>query len=501
MKSERKHNLLFWLLIGMALVSFLFVFFTRMHRIGVFDGDDWTYIGYARDALPNAKAWNPTRVFPEIFMPLVGAIAAFVVTPLTGDYLNAMTLTYAFVFSVCIAGYILIFSWSMKKSFHLENQQMVVCIALFLTAHFWIFRTGYEENSYLFLTRNLTCVFYYTIPTIWNAALVILFEEAPNIWKDSSMRNKGILVLAIYLAIYSNLFSSIVLVAYCGVVILQRIIWKAIREKGKAQLAVSIKQNAIYVGIIAIWLVSLLFEFKGGRAGSVGTAGGLTGVRNAASYLNSSLKNINKYFMIFTIGTVLLTIGSVVNRIIRKEDREEKKFLGKEVRFLLCAGVTALYQVLLCGVTSLSGYLSCADVQISIYFFLLAALFYAVCYVLKRFNVVEILLPLILCIAIFNCNTQGKTFQDSYQSGVPEKMATAMTKDLYEQILEADRIHLKEMNLYVPAFRNSADNWPMANYLGERMAQTLYKHGQISEPMNITVCLSQDKNELFGIGE
>ena len=80
-------------------------------------------------------------------------------------------------------------------------------------------------------------------------------------------------------------------------------------------------------------------------------------------------------------------------------------------------------------------------------------------------------------------------------------MATAMTKDLYEQILEADRIHLKEMNLYVPAFQNSADNWPMANYLGERMAQTLYKHGQISEPMNITVCLSQDKNELFGIGE
>lgn len=500
MKAKEGKNKLFYVLLWIACAAFLLVFFTRIHRIGVFDSDDWTYIGYARDALPNAKAWNPTRVFPEIFMPAVGAVAAFVVTPLTGDYLNSIALTCAVVYAACIASYILFFTWSANRAFQLNKWQTAVCALFFMTAHFWIFRVDYEANTFLFFSRNLTCIFYYTIPTLCNAALVFLFEERPKFWDEISVGAKGGLLLVIYLAVYSNMFSSIVLVAYCGVVILQRVVWAAIRKKNRVCFMSGLRDNLVYVGIIGIWLISLMFELNGGRAESVGTTGGIEGLRSAAHYLADSFADTNSFFRLFAIVTGMLALAvAIYETAYRGKDTQRQKFLGKEFRFLLAAAVTALYQVLLCGVTSLSDYLNCADVQISIYLFLLASLFYAACYVLKRIPLYEALLPVVLCVAVFNCNTQGKTYQDLYMRDVPEKTATAISRDIYQQVVDADQRHLTKMDLYVPSFGNQGDNWPLANYLGEIMSRTLYKHGQISRPIEITVVLDQEKNELYGI--
>ena len=77
-----------WLLLAFI---FFFVWYTQIHPISLFDGDDWRYVSDSRSAVPIWGAWNPSRIFPEIFMPLCSGAAAYVVYPLLGNYLQAMT--------------------------------------------------------------------------------------------------------------------------------------------------------------------------------------------------------------------------------------------------------------------------------------------------------------------------------------------------------------------------------------------------------------------------
>ena len=80
--------------------SFLFVFFTQVHPLVIYDGDDWRYIAYTRQALPSWNEWNPSRVFAECFQPLMGYFAAYVLTPILGDYLHAQTAAVALLLSL-----------------------------------------------------------------------------------------------------------------------------------------------------------------------------------------------------------------------------------------------------------------------------------------------------------------------------------------------------------------------------------------------------------------
>lgn len=487
-----------YLLLGVLSFIFLLVFFTRIHPIGVFDGDDWAGIALVRDAVPSSSSWNPTRVFPELAMPAVGFLAAYFVTPLVGDYLQAITLTYGFVLSACICAYLLLFFWFARNEFRLMGWRAFPAAVLFLTAHFWMLRSSTEGNAHLFLARNLTCYFYYTIPSLCGGMLVLLLERRPDLWRQSTAAAKGLLALAVYLAINSNLFSSIVLIAYCGTVLLQRFIWPVLRKK--TALKSALRENGFYAAAVAVWLCSLVLEVRGGRAGSVGTSGGISGITAAARNLAAAFGKLNKFFALFTVGTCVLA-AAVFLRRRKKRDEKEDAFLARMFRFFLAGAVTALYQVLLCGVTGLSSYLTFADVQISIFFFLLLFLFSAVSYLMETLPVYETVLPLVLCFALFNCNRAGATYRDAYQEIPNANLASAVSRSVYQQIQEADQSGLQEMELYVPVFESYEDNFPLPAYVGAVLSRTLYEHGQISNPINITVVPTRELNVMLGLEE
>lgn len=482
------------LLLGVLSFVFLFVFFTRIHPIGVFDGDDWAGIALVRDAIPSPSSWNPTRVFPELAMPAVGFLAAYFVTPLVGDYLRAITLTYGFVLSACICTYLLLFFRFAKNEFRLTGWRAFPAAILFLTAHFWLLRSGTEGNAHLFLARNLMCYFYYTIPSLCGGMLVLLLEQRPDIWQRSTAAGKGMLVLAAYLLINSNMFSSIVLIAYCGTVLLQRLFLPTVRKK--MAFGAALGENGFYAAIVAVWLCSLVLEVRGGRAGSIGTSGGAAGIAAAARNLAGAFGMVNKFFALFTLGTCALAAAFWK---WKKGDEEAALFLKREFRFLLSGAVAALFQVLLCGVTGLPSYLTFADVQISVFLYLMLFLFSGVCYLIKNMPVYEAVLPLVLCFALFNCNRVGATYRDAYQEIPNANLAAAVSRSVYQQILEADRNGQQEMELLVPVFEGYEDNFPLPNYVGAVLSRTLYEHGQISRPIEITVVPTWELNAALGL--
>ena len=63
----------------------LFIFFTQVHGLMPYDGDDWVNLSKMRAAIPKWHGFNPVKVLPEDLFPIVGYIAAYVVTPRLHD--------------------------------------------------------------------------------------------------------------------------------------------------------------------------------------------------------------------------------------------------------------------------------------------------------------------------------------------------------------------------------------------------------------------------------
>ena len=482
-----------------AIFIILFVFFSRVQPILVLDSDDWTFLAFSREALPAVGAWNPSRVLPEILTPAVGAVAAHVVEPILGDYLKAITVTYAFAVAAMILVYLICFSRVLSKVCRLGAVQNMIVTAMFLAVHFWVLRGGYEDNSYLFHARNLTCYFFYTIPTLLCASLVLIFEVDPDAWGRASVTGKGLLLLAAYLAIFSNVFSSIVIAAYAGVVLLQKLLTGGIGKGSFKKLWTVLKEGVFFVGIILVWLTSFLFELTGGRADAVGLDHADGDQSAVFSTLAQSLGSMNKHFCLFVLAGCLFAVVILVLSLRKKDKDGHVAFYGPRFfRFAAAAVVTTVYQMLLCGATGLTHYLMFGDVLITIFFFALMALFTVVLYVLAEVPKVGVLLPLALCVAVSFCNTRDNTFRESNYHDGPSAVTATVAEDMYRQLMDAQEQGLTQAVVKVPVF-DDPYNWPLPTYIGDVMARTLYEHGQLKWPMKVTIELDPERNELLGM--
>ena len=103
----------------------------RLRRIALFDSDSWYYAYYHRDPWPIWQFWNPTRVFPEVFMPVVTEFSAHVIYPLIGDYFFSLTIGYATVVSAAVA----LLTWMVYSHFQKEGCNAFEC-AVLVTAVF-----------------------------------------------------------------------------------------------------------------------------------------------------------------------------------------------------------------------------------------------------------------------------------------------------------------------------------------------------------------------------
>lgn len=481
------------------ILVFLFfaIFFTRVHPLILFDGDDWNYISYSRNAVPMGNRWNPTRILPETLMPLCGYIAAYIVAPLTQNYVLSVTVVCAVVVSVVITLYLYLFARAMENVFRLSKPQVMMIAALFLLAHFWVLRSEMRGNMHLFLAADLTCYFYYTIPTLLNAGCVLLFEADKDFWKKTGDIGKGLLLLAVYLLICSNLFSSIVLAVYAGVTLLLDCVVPSIREKSASAWKKNLRENGVFLGIIAGWLVSLALEAQGGRANAMGTSLSAESGEKVWSLFLDTLSQMNRYFMVFFAAVAAVSIVLLV--VSRRRAPEDRLFCRKVCTYVLCAGATALYLLLLCSVGGLTWYITRADVLLAFFFYALLILVLCGIYVIKKLPRFATFLPVLSFIILFNCNTEGKTFRDAYYQADRFESETvyAITMNAYDRITEACRNGETEIVIYVPEF--GGNNWPLSSYTAGRMSLTLYEHSQIEYPITVEMVPNDELCEASGL--
>lgn len=490
-RKQRVYKTAWYLLI----FGIMFLWFARVKPLVPYDGDDWLYLSYARKAVPLWGDWNPARVLPEVLMPLCGAVAAYVVMPLTGDYIGSITIVSAAVVSGFITLYVGCFEWLIVRKFSLSSASSVLISGLFLLLHFLVYRSLDSDNGYLFLCLDLTCYFYYLIPALLNCSLVMFLMAGgyETHLQQGSMEKKGLFFAVVYFAVFSNLPDSVILAIYAGV----RVLLSFVKEiRGKFNWKKLLKENGIYWIILIAWLISAVFELCGARAqDDMGyRLSFLQSLKETAYRLVMGIKGWNRMFLLLT-AVVVVSAGVL---LVRQKGEQEKHFLGWAGTVLLCTVVMALAAIVLCAKVDIT-YITRAEYIFGIYFYGFLLLLSILAYLVRKQPKILLVLPLLLCILVSETHTAGKTFLNANFLGVDAEICEAIDNDLIDQILTASRAGQEEVTIHAPASDRSS-NWPIAYYVGDRIANTLFEHGILERPIRVTVEPDPDMNRKYGLG-
>lgn len=445
-----------------------FVFFFQIHPLVPFNSDDWINMGMARRAYPSFAFWNPTKVFPECFEPFVASFAAFFVTPLIGDYLNAMTITNAAVVSLFIIIYLYSFQKLLEHKFTIRKLSVFSIVLLFAILHFVILKTEEANNEYLLYSHDCNCYYHYTIPNLLCASLVMWLMRC-NI---NTIRNRlsiGILCFVSYLALCSNLYSTIILTAYLGSVLLIDVFQA--NHKEPRWIVTFVKHHWYSLLIILLWFIVQLIEVNGRRATSYGHLDQPL-LQEVELTFNSFLSI--RYNIKFILFILFITLGTICVYFVNEKKR--LSLIGKTPFVFFCSLIISITYLILLSSRVSSRYILRGDVIFGYSFFLLLPIAFCICYLCEKIKYFKIAIPCFIVFALFELNSHNNVFKDiQFEYGLNAQSCLTLDKYIINRVCEADAQSKDTVIIQVPKF-NDDDNWPLSIDLSKSVGTTLYKH-------------------------
>ena len=459
----------------MLVFLYVFVFYTRMHPLYMFDIDDWYHVYMTRPIYPIWNGFNPSKVLPEILMPLVFEIAMSVIYPFCFDITLSMCIATSAVLALLFTTYIYCFYNLLRIKIGLSQNESIVVSLLFFLFHFLIYRANnIFPNKYAFYSYDVACYYHYIIPSVINASLVMYFI-ANNTFSTKGIGHikAGILALIVYLAIFSNLYSNIILVAYVFLDFLSQM-------KKNIKNSVNLRKPfyCIHIIILSTWIIALIFEANGGRSKIVGDTDMWYAIENAfLTLFHFLVHGMNKFFLLIVGVCVVYALLQV-----------------KRYPLMLIASFGSIFIVLLYYVLLSSKvnplYVERTDAIFGFSFYIILFVTLSISLLVRHHPMSMIFMPFLACAIIFQTNIKNRTFLGiEYES--PEKIRYLNNKYINE-IINASKSHQESLQIVVP-FYQGTDNWPLGLTTFDRMRANLQKHGLIedSDKMEIEVVVER----------
>ena len=471
----------------------MFIFFTGAHPLIAYDGDDWVNLSKMRHFIPMWHGFNPTKILPETLMPFVGYFSGYVVTPITQNYVNAVTIVSALLVSGFITMYIYLFSRFIGTLGNPSRYGNVLVCIILLLSHFFIFKQKSDLSNFLFRSFDLTCYFHYMIPALLNISLVLHFFRheimQDNVWTENIVKN-SVLTLTLYLGIFSNILQSVILAVFIGVLLWEKEGKRLFHTKDWKQI---LKKNPLYGSILIVWFISLLFEASGGRARSIATAGFLLPILDTLKILGESLRQINSIFLILSLVTILFAIYSARHKHSTFSDS-----ILRIIRICFtCMFFCSFYLVLVCSKAN-PIYISRTDVQIGFLFWYIFIFGVSLVFLMQEYPKLLLAAPVITVMVLVETINGRSVFMESNIVGAAPRNCYAVDMDILNQIQTANQRNVNELELHVPKGDNR-DNWPLPDYMGKNICQTLYRDGIISRTFEIKIVPDINMNKKYHI--
>ncbi len=482
---KTKKNKFIEILFFIIIFLFFFIFFAKVHPIILFDTDDWYNSIFSRSAIPIIGEWNPTKVLPEILMPFVVTYGNSFMSLFSNDFMTNMIYVNAFVVSIFITIYISFFYKLIKKRNSESLVTNILITIIFIIFHFLIFRSSKEDSFYMFHAFDMSCYYHYLIPVLLNCSLVMFYLNHDTfIFKDSKIKT-SFMILILYLSIFSNIYSNIVLTSFIGITLIYRLIdSKLLKKRNKKNILKFIKNNVIEISIIILWIITQILEYNGGRA--------------SVLMHNESLKNIfSKLFNIFsklnTSFVITLVICLVLGIILFIRNKLYKN--RKVITVLLSMILVFVYIILLTTKTGVK-YIERMDILIGFIFFIFLGISYTVFYLMRKYDKLLFILPLITIILFFetrsfrtNKNNTYPSFRESNYLNIPYEVCLEIEEKIMNEI--KDSIDKPGSTIILP-YTSADNNWPIIEKDAYRITYGMYKHGLISKYVEFEYVTSKE---------
>lgn len=479
------------LLVQLLIFVFTFIFFMKIFPLIPYDGDDWYFQGAMRNPWPMWGVFNPSKVLPEVLEPLSGYFGAFVIYPLTHNYVASLSFSSVLIITIAITLLMALIYRYIKIKFEVSKSKALLLELLFFISFFLIFKKNNEPSYFGFWCQDLNCYFNYLIPGCLNAGLLLYFEtvnEKYYVLKDN--RNNycqiGILIILIYFAMFSSIQLNVLFGGYS----LIKIVKNFVLHKN-LNIAKRLSTKWPFVLSVVFWGTSLLFDFNGGRANRVSNSklklNLFQNIKNVFSQYQIMIHQTNKIFLIICL--VLVCYGLFTSIKNRNEKKENLSYL---VIFLTTIITICFYTILY--TKAPVTYASRPDAMWGATFLGLFLAVQGFTFLLKKIEPLAILVPflaLFMAIISFNFNN-GYILKDNSDA------FTSYKYDNYviNRIVNAEHHGKSVVKVKVPKENNVA-NWPHPLNQAQWMQNTLYSHGLIRHRIKVIFVPNKKQNKII----
>lgn len=471
-----------WLLFIFIFVV-IAIFFTAIHPLTIISGDDWINLSSGRQAYPQWGGFNPIKVVPEILFPFFGNLASALLIPLGFTFLEAVAYLTAFLIASLVVVFLYQFYMLLRKKVNFPAYLSSLLVIFYLLCLFGMFRTLNNNNSpYLLWEQNITCYYHYIVPALINGSLAIYFLRT-GVYGLKIISEKrvtaGILVLAIYLCVFSNIFASVYLAVLCGVMMLFGLISR------KYKIIETIQAYPFHVVTLIMWIISAAFEMNGGRAERM--AKDQLDISGTIHAFVSLLKLSERTFL------VVMATGVIFGAVYLLKGSDEGSKKNSRYLFwvsILSCLITTVALILICAKAS-ANYATRPVAMWGTFMYLIIVAGIGIGYLITVFRPINYIVPIVVLCLVNKTTDQNHSLRESHNGNVPFAVANAIGQDIIDQVKSAVNANQRTMILHVPKGDNN-DNWPFPVTRGKAISETLKSNGLI--PRNIGIKIQPDRN-------
>lgn len=478
-----------WLLFIFVFVV-ITVFFTAIHPLTIISGDDWINLSSGRQSYPQWGSFNPIKVVPEVSFPLFGNIASSIIMPLGFTFLESV----AYITAILVASLIVFFLYQvymlLREKMNFSAYVSSLLVIFYLLCLFGMFRTLNNNNSpYLLWEQNITCYYHYIVPALINGSLAIYFlrkgAHALRVVSENWVA-AGMLVFAIYLCVFSNIFASVFLAVLCGVMLLLGLISR------RYKIIETIKVYPFHVVTLVMWVISAEFEMNGGRA-----------ERMAKDHLNIS-GTINAFVSLLKLSErtflVVMAVGVIFGAVYLLKSSDEKSKINGRYVFWVCilSGlITTVALILVCAKAS-TNYATRPVAMWGAFMYLIIVASIGIGYLITVFKPVNYIVPIVVLCLVNKTTDQNHSLRESHNGNVPFAVANAISQNMIDQVKTAVNANQRTMELHVPKGDDN-DNWPFPVTRGKAISETLKSNGLIPRNIEIKILPDREMNAKYGM--
>ena len=480
-----------------AVLVSMMVFFIMLHPIPIMDEDDVIYSVLIRKAIPIPGSWNPSRLMPEVLASFCGNAAAILTRFGFGHFIHCQVAVAGTLLSLFITGYVCAFRRLLSKKLGLGRFVSCCLAVLFLELHFLVYVVAQEGNLHMFHSYNECCMFFYTIPAVFCGALMLhlMAEETENPLAGKGLIRQSIWITAVYFAVFSNLYGSILLSVYAGL----RLLGNFLKSRKKLGRKAFWKQNVFWAAVLTLWLLALLLDGTGGRAANVSTLSNRKGsmldlVGDSAGLFFRTVWNTNLLFRLIFLAAVIVFF--VV--MLRGRRTEAGASVIRLILNTVCIGVLCTAFIILLSAVVSPEYTGRPEAIFASMAMLILLTVLCIAAFLQQVPRIAVLLPIALLFVFSMTCTRYRTFADTNSVNIHGQAAVALEDEIYQSIITAAEEGRWDVGVRVPKY-NEDSNWPHDGNIGAPIAELFLKYGIIDHEIYVWTDPTEELNLKYGI--